>query len=141
MNREVFYTNFKKADNGCVEWLLSGTSQGYGRVRYKGKKFLTHRLMWEFEKGPIPEGMQVLHKCDNPSCANVDHLFLGTNQDNVDDKMMKGREPHSKRTHCKNGHEFTKENTRQRSDGCGRECIKCRKDIYTRYRERLKCRK
>lgn len=48
-------------------------------------------MMWQVERGPIPEGMLVLHACDNPRCVNPEHLFLGTQQDNTDDKMRKGR--------------------------------------------------
>ncbi len=52
----------------------------------------THRIAWEEANGPIPEGLHVLHSCDNPPCCNVGHLFLGTAQDNADDKVAKGRQ-------------------------------------------------
>jgi hypothetical protein len=77
---------------GCIEWqrsLLSG--YGYGQVYFLDKKWLVHRLVWTLKKGEIPEGLCVLHKCDNPKCCNIEHLFLGTHQDNMTDMVNKGR--------------------------------------------------
>jgi len=81
----------KHNKNGCKEWTGYLTEWGYGRVRYRGKKMLAHRVIWEIMHEGIPEGMLVLHKCDNPSCCNIDHLFLGTHKDNFDDAVSKGR--------------------------------------------------
>jgi hypothetical protein len=67
-------------------------SRGYG---IQGKK-LAHRIVWEENNGPIPEGEWVLHRCDNPPCVNPDHLFLGTRSDNMVDCTMKGRLPQRK---------------------------------------------
>jgi hypothetical protein len=64
---------------------------GYGVVRRNGRLYLAHRLAWEDVFGIIPEGMCVCHKCDNPACINVDHLFLGTQKDNMLDSVNKGR--------------------------------------------------
>lgn len=78
--------------SGC--WLWDGNSYhefGYGLVSYKGKQYATSRLAWMAYRGPITKGMHVLHKCDNPTCLNPDHLFLGTHQDNVADMIRKGR--------------------------------------------------
>lgn len=76
--------------NGC--WVWGGYKvKGYGRVYRNNRQVSVHRLIWEFYKGPIPQGVQVLHKCDNPSCSNPEHLFLGTQKDNVHDCMNKGR--------------------------------------------------
>lgn len=77
----------------CWEWTAGKNKKGYGEFWLAGERHLhAHQIswMWENEK-EIPSGMCVLHSCDNPSCVNPDHLFLGTNQDNIDDKMKKGR--------------------------------------------------
>jgi hypothetical protein len=71
----------------CWIWIAGKYAQGYGQ--YRGKK--AHRVAYEFSVGPIPKGKMVLHKCDNPACVNPNHLFIGTAQDNMDDKMSKGR--------------------------------------------------
>ena len=68
---------------------------GYGRTTYKGKNWTTHRLMYYLTKGKIPQKMCVLHKCDNPLCINPEHLFLGTQGDNMRDMHQKKRHPWS----------------------------------------------
>lgn len=77
----------------CWVW-AGGTSQkGYGKMRCVpgGNYQYTHRVSWAVHNGPIPDGLHVLHHCDNPPCCNPNHLFLGTNDDNVADKMSKNR--------------------------------------------------
>lgn len=78
--------------SGC--WLWSGSTMwsGYGRVCIGRKNAYVHRVVWVEVHGPIPDGLQVLHRCDNPPCCNPDHLFLGTSADNVADKLAKGRD-------------------------------------------------
>jgi len=78
--------------SGCWIWIGYGTKEGYGRLGIKGKKFLAHRLSYQRFIGPIPDGLLVLHKCDEPSCVNPAHLFLGTDADNTIDKLSKGRQ-------------------------------------------------
>lgn len=77
----------------CIEW-DGATIRGYGCTRKnvgdRGTQYV-HRLAWEEAYGLIPSGLCVLHKCDNPPCFNVDHLFLGTKSDNTHDMMSKGR--------------------------------------------------
>lgn len=76
---------------GCLIWLGSTNTGGYGEIDYNGHTLKTHRATWELEKGPIPEGLCVLHKCDNPPCRNIEHLFIGTRANNVEDMVRKNR--------------------------------------------------
>lgn len=87
-----FKTFFRLGKNGeCWPWNGSKDKDGYGYFKPNGKTVKAHRYSFEQYKGAIPEGMWVLHKCDNPSCVNPHHLFLGTPLDNVMDMDQKGR--------------------------------------------------
>lgn len=79
-------------ESGCRVWLrcVSGP-MGYGNMTVNKRQAYTHRLAWESRNGSIPAGMNVLHKCDVPSCINIEHLFLGTSADNNIDCTKKGR--------------------------------------------------
>ena len=79
-------------ETGCAEWTGYRDGDGYGIVRVGGKNKRAHRVSYTLSMGPIPDGFHVLHRCDNPPCINPDHLFLGTNYDNVKDKISKGRD-------------------------------------------------
>jgi hypothetical protein len=73
----------------CVEWSGARSGDGYGAVYIDGKQRAAHRVAWEKAKGVIPDGMWILHRCDNPLCVNPDHLFLGTAKDNTQDSRAK----------------------------------------------------
>ena len=92
MNR-IFWPKVKIINvTSCWEWQAQRLPHGYGQVHLGGKKYYPHRVIWEFLYGR-PENLWVLHKCDNPSCVNPSHLFLGTPKDNTQDMMLKGRGP------------------------------------------------
>ena len=76
----------------CWEWAGSQNGDGYGLFWWNKKVEKAHRASYKINIGTIPDGMHVLHTCDNPSCVNPDHLFIGTNTDNVNDKVKKGRQ-------------------------------------------------
>ncbi len=84
-------------DTECIEWGRHRNAQGYGTAYDPDTKTTerVHRTAWRRARGPIPKGLHVLHKCDNPPCYNVDHLFLGTQKQNMDDKRNKGRDIHA----------------------------------------------
>lgn len=75
----------------CWIWIACTFTDGYGCINFNGKRVGAHRVSWQVHNGPIPDALQVLHHCDNRSCVNPSHFFLGTNQDNVADKIRKGR--------------------------------------------------
>jgi hypothetical protein len=73
----------------CWTWTGLLSDKGYGRLGGFGN---THRISWRIHYGEIPNGLHVCHKCDIPNCVNPDHLFIGTNADNVKDKVSKNRQ-------------------------------------------------
>lgn len=74
----------------CWEW-KAFKFYGYGKIRTNGKSINAQRVAWELTFGPIPEGLHALHRCDNRACQNPKHIFLGTNYDNVMDRVTKNR--------------------------------------------------
>lgn len=79
-------------ETGCHEVTShKGNINGYPRIMIKGKNIRISRLAWEASNGPIPDGMFVLHKCDNPHCINLEHLYLGTLKENSQDAINRGR--------------------------------------------------
>lgn len=148
-----FWGRVDKTD-GC--WVWTGrpySERGYGRFVFAGRNVRVHRFSYEVHFGPIPIGMFVCHHCDNPLCVRPDHLFCGSNSDNMLDAIRKGRAkpPFSSsskilryareielarrraKTTCPNGHIYTPETTRIDSHGwrlcriCSRACDRRRK--------------
>ena len=93
-HRDRFWSRVARRTSGCWEW-LGGTSRGYGSFGLPlGGRVVTrraHRISYALEFGITPADLCVLHTCDNPSCVRPDHLFLGTDTDNIADKIRKGR--------------------------------------------------
>lgn len=75
----------------CWSWSGPVNGSGYGGIFFEGRPQGAHRVAWQLEYGPIPQGMLVLHTCDNRRCCNPTHLFLGTQRDNIRDCQAKGR--------------------------------------------------
>lgn len=91
---ERFWSKVDKSGGieACWWWTSTRNEDGYGHFGIGKKCEKAHRVAWWLVNSPIPEGMQVLHRCDSPSCVNPKHLFLGYNSDNVADKVAKGRQ-------------------------------------------------
>jgi hypothetical protein len=81
------------AANQCWEWRAARHGFGYGVLRIDGKNFLAHRIAYQLANGPIPTGLVIRHRCDNPSCVNPGHLVAGTHADNMQDAVDRGRFP------------------------------------------------
>jgi hypothetical protein len=130
---ERFWRYIDKGD-GCWEWIgrFGGSaSQGerYGVLREPGRdprrEYGAHRLSFEIHFGPIPADLFVLHRCDNRSCVRPDHLFLGTQLDNIRDMVAKGRQSQpGPKSHCARGHALTDDNLVFKA-GRGRQCRAC----------------
>lgn len=112
----------------CHVWTRYRDPHGYGQVRFNGRLAQAHRVAWELAQGPIPTDLQVLHRCDNPPCCRVDHLFLGDPAANVQDMDAKGRRGNywSLITHCPAGHPYDLENTYMFRGS--RKCRTCRRE-------------
>lgn len=115
-----------KLSGTCLEWTRNPINKGYGQYWYNNKRYYVHRLAWILSFGEIPDNYQVHHKCHNKICCNIDHLELLEISEHA-----KIDNANAKKTHCKNGHEFTLENTyifRQ-----NRSCKTYRKDSQKKY--------
>ena len=93
--KEDFFKRITKLPNGCWEFQGNADRDGYRFFQFEGKDWRAHRLSVVFD-GRNPTGKQVCHTCDNTSCVNPEHLFIGTAKDNAIDKTIKGRNPGNK---------------------------------------------
>lgn len=133
-----FWTAISESVNGCWIWQrYVNPMTRYATLSIGGVKIYAHRFSYELHYGKIPPGLCVCHKCDNPSCVNPGHLFLGTYKDNNLDMVSKGRHHLASKTHCKNGHPLSGENlTGNRRTG--RLCRVCQRQAKRRYKQRLR---
>ena len=122
-------------ESGCWLWMKSCNQYGYGCFRAYGRCMAPHRFAYHYYVGSIPSGLVVDHICRVRCCVNPDHLRLTTNQENV----LSGTgvtAVNARKTHCKNGHEFTNSNTRNRA--MGRGCLECHRLDGQKYRAKGK---
>jgi hypothetical protein len=122
--KERFWSKVDK-NGDCWEWTGTLSSGGYGRFRSHGRLVNAHRFSWEDKFGPAPTGLYVCHRCDNPRCVRVEHLFLATPSENEKDCVRKGRHSGASKTHCNRGHHFTEANTRIEPCSGRRKCRTC----------------
>lgn len=109
--------NSIKDDSGCWIWQKS-KNRGYGTTSFEGKVYSAHRLAYLSYYGSIDKDLVIDHICRNPSCVNPEHLELVTQKENIARaKKRLGPRPEMVKKFCKNGHEFTSENTRMKIDG------------------------
>ena len=96
-NRSYLDKYIRKTDM-CWWWTGCRNDKGYGRVKYHGRMWTAHRLIYSLDIRPIPPGLLACHHCDNPSCVNPDHIFIGTALDNHKDRDAKGRGAYGERS-------------------------------------------
>ena len=89
--KERFLNRIKVTERGCHEWQGQIKRDGYGRFCYQAKTFSAHRAAYLMFVGPVPEGLLVLHHCDNRKCVNPEHLYIGNHSDNAKDMVHRGR--------------------------------------------------
>ena len=111
-------------------------SLGYVQCCVKNKRWMVHRWMYTYAKGPIPPGHVVGHECDTPPCCNPDHLKAITELENSADMIAKRRNYEQQRTHCPRNHEYSEENTVWKIAASGRPCRECKTCVRMRSRLR-----
>ena len=105
MMRVAARIDLPNGQSGCWQW-REPTANGYGVIHFQGRRWLAHRAVYEYSNGPVPQGLELDHVCKNKACCNPAHLEPVTHAENNRRGWADKR-----KTHCKRGHEFTKENT------------------------------
>lgn len=131
-----FWSKVSKDADGCWRWMAASNGIGYGRMYYASKMRYAHRLSYEAERGPIPEGHDLDHLCRVRNCVNPYHLEAVTRRTN----LLRG-EGHTARnaaaTRCPRGHAYDDVNTYNTPTG-SRQCKECRRQANIKYRHRRK---
>lgn len=135
--QQRFWSKVKKTE-GCWEWVGATTGGGYGSMFFQGRSHRAHRIAWMMVHGPIPEGLHVMHSCDNVKCVRLDHLSLGTMSDNILDAVSKGRwaNGNSRRVVCIHGHPLVEENVYLDRRG-HRSCRTCKAASTTAWNRKV----
>lgn len=118
-----FRSKTQRAANGCLNW-TGKLDNGYGRFWYEGRTMLAHRVAWEIENGPVPDGLHIDHLCRNRACVEVAHMEPVTIAENV----LRGigiTAVNATKTVCKHGHALDQKNTYRRRGRGHRVCIRC----------------
>lgn len=121
----------------CWKWLGAKNNRGYGKLNIKGKQVLAHRLSYEMSYGKIPDGLFILHTCDNAWCVRPTHLNIGNAKQNTGDMLKKNRQGRwMGKSSCKKGHPYDSKNSRGE-----RACSICKKSALKKaYRTRVAAR-
>lgn len=127
---EVILANSKPNERGCLEWQgFRHPLKGYGQIGMKdSKNEPTHRVVYRGVRGPIPEGWDVCHTCDNPPCCNPLHLFAAPRVANLIDMRNKGRNRQTQKTHCPQGHSYAEHGVPHATRPTWRLCSICDKE-------------
>ena len=141
--KERFFDKVNKTET-CWLWTGSTNHKGYGQfAKYQGKHIFAHRWSYQYHIGDIPNGLVIDHLCENKLCVNPDHLEAVTNKENLRRGKVgqKNAEKHRSKTHCRNGHEYSDENTmmvyreKARNNVLTRRCQVCYDARIARYRQ------
>lgn len=126
---QTFHTKYTIMPNGCWEWIKSKDGYGYGLIRINKKTILAHRFSAKYLANQNIDNLHVCHHCDNPSCVNPNHLFVGTHKDNMDDMNRKGRNPSLKSCHTPLGN-FPSKIAAAKAHNCDTSLINYRMKKY-----------
>ena len=131
---ERFNAKYEVSESGCWNWIAGIFGTGYGQFRVGDKRIGAHRQSYKIFKGEIPEGLVIDHLCRNIMCVNPSHLEAVTSSVN----RLRGFNPEHRRVkpHCKNGHDYTPENTKLYAHRKGRTCLICKNIYAQRHSER-----
>lgn len=133
--KERFWGKVDVQPGSCWNW-MAGQDRGYGAFYWKNRNWKAPRISMMLKTGVLLSKDQfVCHSCDNPSCVNPDHLFVGSQADNISDMMGKGRHHFQIRTACSKGHRLIESNIIVDSEGYKR-CKECRKASYAALNQR-----